>query len=51
MASTDFNVSKLKGALAGGGARPSLFDFTITGNIVLIPQEVSFLMKIHWLNL
>ena len=31
MASTDFNVSKFKGALAGGGARPSLFDFTITG--------------------
>ena len=31
MASTDFNVSKLKGALAKGGARPSLFEFTVTG--------------------
>jgi hypothetical protein len=31
MAATDFNVNKLKGALKGGGARPSLFDFTITG--------------------
>ena len=31
MASTDFAVSKLKGALASGGARPSLFDFQITG--------------------
>jgi hypothetical protein len=37
MASTDFNVSKLKGALAGGGARPSLFDFTISG----LPTGVS----------
>ena len=31
MASTDFNVSKLKGALAKGGTRPSLFKFTVTG--------------------
>ena len=31
MAAADFNVSKFKGALTGGGARPSLFDFTITG--------------------
>ena len=31
MAATDFNLSKFKGALAGGGARPSLFDFQITG--------------------
>ena len=31
MAATDFNVNKFKGALKGGGARPSLFDFTITG--------------------
>ena len=31
MAAADFAVSKLKGALASGGARPSLFDFTITG--------------------
>ena len=33
MASTDFNVSKLKGALAKGGARPSLFEFTVTGTL------------------
>ena len=31
MAAADFAVSKLKGALAKGGARPSLFEFTITG--------------------
>jgi hypothetical protein len=31
MAAADFNVSKFKGALAGGGARPSLFEFNITG--------------------
>ena len=31
MASTDFAVSKLKSALVSGGARPSLFDFQITG--------------------
>ena len=31
MAAADFAVSKLKGALASGGARPSLFDFQITG--------------------
>ena len=31
MAAADFAVSKLKGALASGGARPSLFEFTITG--------------------
>ena len=30
MAAADFNVSKFKGALAGGGARPSLFEFTVT---------------------
>ena len=30
MASTDFNISKFKGALKGGGARPSLFEFTVT---------------------
>ena len=30
MASTDFAVSKFKGALKSGGARPSLFDFKIT---------------------
>ena len=28
---SDFNVSKFKTALADGGARPSLFEFTITG--------------------
>ena len=31
MAAADFNVDKLKGALVRGGARPSLFEFTITG--------------------
>ena len=36
MASTDFNVSKFKGALTGGGARPSLFEFSITG----LPTDV-----------
>ena len=36
MAATDFNVSKLKGALAGGGARPSLFKFTVTGSPVTL---------------
>ena len=30
MAAADFNVSKLKGALVRGGARPSLFEFSIT---------------------
>ena len=29
-ATNTFSVSKLKGALAGGGARPSLFEFSIT---------------------
>ena len=36
MAAADFNVSKLKGALAGGGARPSLFKFTVTGSPVTL---------------
>ena len=31
MAAADFNVSKLKGALERGGARPGLFEFTISG--------------------
>ena len=31
MAAADFNVSKFKGALKHGGARPSLFEFTVTG--------------------
>ena len=36
MAAADFNISKFKGALAGGGARPSLFEFTVTG----LPTDV-----------
>ena len=35
MAARDFNVDRLKTALTGGGARPSLFDFTITGTAAL----------------
>ena len=31
MAAADFNLSKFKGALVRGGARPSLFEFTVTG--------------------
>ena len=31
MAAADFNLDKLKGALKLGGARPSLFEFSITG--------------------
>ena len=31
MAAADFNVSKFKGALPGGGARPSLFEFSLSG--------------------
>ena len=31
MAAADFNISKFKSALKGGGARPSLFEFTVTG--------------------
>ena len=31
MAAADFNLDKLKGALVRGGARPSLFEFTVTG--------------------
>ena len=42
MASTDFNVSKLKGALAGGGARPSLFKFTVTGSPVTLTNMEYF---------
>ena len=30
MAAADFNISKFKGALVRGGARPSLFEFTIS---------------------
>ena len=36
MASADFNISKFKGALTGGGARPSLFKFTVTGSPVTL---------------
>ena len=36
MAAADFNVSKFKGALKHGGARPSLFEFTVTG----LPTDV-----------
>ena len=38
MASTDFNISKFKGALKGGGARPSLFKFTVTGSPVSLTK-------------
>ena len=31
MAAGDFNITKLKGALKKGGARPSLFEFTVSG--------------------
>ena len=36
MAASDFNISKFKGALKGGGARPSLFKFTVTGSPVTL---------------
>jgi len=36
MAAADFNISKFKGALSDGGARPSLFEFAVTG----LPTEV-----------
>ena len=36
MAAADFNISKFKGALASGGARPSLFKFTVTGSPVTL---------------
>ena len=42
MASTDFNVSKLKGALAKGGTRPSLFKFTVTGSPVTLTKMEYF---------
>jgi len=44
MAAADFNLCKFKGALAGGGARPSLFDFTITG----APSDVSGIDNISY---
>jgi len=42
MASTDFNISKFKGALKGGGARPSLFKFTVTGSPVTLTKMEYF---------
>ena len=42
MAAADFNVSKLKGALADGGARPSLFKFTVTGAPVTLTNMEYF---------
>ena len=36
MAAADFNISKFKGALSDGGARPSLFKFTVTGSPVTL---------------
>ena len=44
MASADFAVSKFKSALKQGGARPSLFDFSITG----LPTGVSGLTNIKY---
>ena len=44
MASTDFAVSKLKGALAKGGARPSLFKFTVTNQ----PTGVAAFTKMEY---
>ena len=38
MAAADFNISKFKGALKGGGARPSLFKFTVTGSPVSLTK-------------
>ena len=37
-----FNVSKLKTALAKGGARPSLFKFTVTGAPVTLTNMEYF---------
>ena len=42
MAAADFNVSKLQGALADGGARPSLFKFTVTGAPVTLTNMEYF---------
>ena len=36
MAARDFNIDRLKTALTGGGARPSLFEFNLTG----VPTQV-----------
>jgi len=40
-ATNTFSVSKLKGALAGGGARPSLFEFTVTGAPLTSPESLA----------
>ena len=42
MAATDFNITKLKGALKKGGARPSLFKFTVTGAPVTLTNMEYF---------
>ena len=41
MAAADFNVSKLKTALAKGGARPSLFQFEVTGAPLTSPSSLT----------
>ena len=41
MAAADFNVSKLKTALAKGGARPSLFQFEVTGAPLTTPSSLT----------
>ena len=41
MAAADFNVSKLKAALAKGGARPSLFQFEVTGAPLTTPSSLT----------
>ena len=41
MAAADFNVSKLKTALAKGGARPSLFQFEVTGAPLTTPASLT----------
>ena len=41
MAAADFNVSKLKTALAKGGARPSLFQFEVTGAPLTSPSDLT----------
>ena len=44
MAAADFNLSKFKGALVHGGARPSLFEFTIGG----APTQITHLNNIKY---
>ena len=45
MAATDFNITKLKGALKKGGARPSLFKFTVTGSPVT-PTNLEYFCQV-----